>query len=104
MTHLLDIIQLVSLRVVERARVWPKLFIIECCEDCELENLVLATFAAEFCRKTRRKKLKKLSFLNNFVNFHAIFHLCWEKSLVSFLSCVMLLLFFLRDEDKLFTD
>ncbi len=54
-THLSNILWLVSLRAVERARVWSKSFIIECDKSCWRENFVLATIATKFRRKTRRK-------------------------------------------------
>jgi hypothetical protein len=47
-THLSCIIQLVSLRAFDRARVWSKLFIIECWEARRLEDLIFATLAKSF--------------------------------------------------------
>jgi hypothetical protein len=54
-THLSDIFWLVSLRAVEWAHIRPKLIIIKCDESRRLENLVSATLATKFRRKTRRK-------------------------------------------------
>ncbi len=90
-THLSDIFQIVWLRAVEWARVWSKFFIIECDEDRRLKNLVLATIAAKFRRKTREKNqlfsttlsilkrfsicLRNIHWINvNFLHFYFVFN------------------------------
>jgi fibrillarin-like rRNA methylase len=90
-THLSDIFRIASLRAVEWARVWSKPFIIECGECRRPKNLVPATIATKFRRKTREKNqlfsttlsilkrfsicLRNIHWINvNFLYFYFVFN------------------------------
>ncbi len=68
------------MRAIERARVWPKPFSIECDRGRRLKKSVFATFAAKSRGKIASQKSEKFVFLNNAVNFQVFFNLSSKKS------------------------
>jgi hypothetical protein len=81
-THLSDTIQLVSLRAVEQARVWSKSSLLSVVKIENSKTAFSQRPQRGFAAKTRRKKSKILSFLNNTVNFQAFFDLSSKNSLI----------------------